>query len=72
MGEQRDKAREERQSRHPNFRHAGQLWLIRCFACSEHGTENHVSVIPTGVCATCGWEEGDPIYAHGGPERSRG
>ena len=63
---------EERQYRHPNYRRAGDLWLVRCFACSERGTENHVSVIPTGVCATCGWKDGDPIDAGDEPEQPNG
>lgn len=72
MEEHRSGAREERQYRHPNFRHEGQLYLVRCFACSERGTENLMRLAPDGVCATCGWRDGDAVpESGGGQERSR-
>jgi hypothetical protein len=69
----RDHAREERQYRHPNFRSAsGQLYLVRCFACSasiEHGTENHAAMAAAGTCAWCGWQDGNPIYPNADPDK---
>ena len=68
MDEPRSRTREERQYRHPNFRHGGQLFLVRCFACSERGTENLMRLVPDGVCATCGWKDGDAVPEWSDPE----
>lgn len=68
-GRPHDTAREARQYAHPNFRVAGQLYLVRCFACSdtvERGTENHAGMAAAGECAWCGWKDGDPIWRDGG------
>jgi hypothetical protein len=48
------------QDRPPNFREDGKLYLVRCFACGgERGTENYVLAVSDGVCAFCGWKEGE-------------
>jgi hypothetical protein len=44
--------------RPPNFRDEnGKLFLVRCFACGEHGRENYAMVVAKGECAWCGWKE---------------
>jgi hypothetical protein len=40
-----------------NFTHEGQLYLVRCMACSDtpRGRENYAPSVATGACAWCGW-----------------
>ena len=47
------------QNKPPNFRDKdGKLFLVRCYMCHpELGRENVGSVVATGQCAWCGWEE---------------
>lgn len=72
MSSSRDQRREERQYRGPNFRsESGQLYLVRCFACSEDGTENYIGAVAAGLCAWCGWRDGDPISLSG-PSSEKG
>lgn len=52
--------RDRNQEQAPNFRHNGQLHLVRCFVCQgARGRENYAAAIATGVCAWCGWKEDD-------------
>ena len=45
--------------RRPNWRNtAGQLYLVRCFACdADHGRENYAMSVSSGECAWCGWSD---------------
>lgn len=42
-----------------NFRDDdGKLYLTRCYACEpDHGRENYLPAVASGVCAWCGWHE---------------
>jgi hypothetical protein len=63
-------SRAEQLANRANFESEGQLFLVRCVACSDEpddpkvpkrGRENYAPMVASGVCAWCGWqeEEGD-------------
>ena len=67
--------REHRNTKHPNFRVDGQLYLVRCFACNSMGTENYGALVAAGTCAWCGWSEAEllpPTSYHPPPPLTRG
>jgi hypothetical protein len=42
--------------RPPNFYSPdGEFHLVRCYACSKYGTENHAFHVRSGACWACGW-----------------
>lgn len=49
------------QDKPPNFRdEEGQLFLVRCYACDpKFGKENYAMIVAKGICAWCGWREGE-------------
>lgn len=59
-GELRQMNLSAKQDRLPNFRKNGQLYLVRCFVCSDNidiGRENWAPAVASGTCAWCGWKE---------------
>jgi hypothetical protein len=59
------------QDRPPNFRVNGQLYLVRCFACSPDGRENYLSNVATGQCTWCGWYEDTSLEPSASPPNSQ-
>lgn len=52
--------------RSPNFYKNGRWYMVRCYSCSDEGTENNLTYVASGQCFACGAtmdaDEIDEIY----------